>query len=77
MKKNDISISEWLAAERAAHRGTTEQPEGSMTVEQYAGKTNRSIPRAGQVLRDMFKAQKVKREKWRGPESTAYVYFLK
>lgn len=77
MKKNEISVSEWLAAEREASRGITEQPKGSVTTDQYGEMTNRSGARACQILRDMFKAGKVTREKWRGPESTVYVYFLK
>ena len=72
------SLNDWMAAEQEALRvGILPQPKGSMTVDQYAEKTNRSPARARFVLGSMCKTGHAKSEKWRdGVSGVRKVYWL-
>ena len=80
MKKlPEISVSEWMDAERELKQLSIDpQPKGSVTVEQFATMTKRSIPQARKILGYMKKAGIATSQPWRnGNSGLCNVYFLK
>lgn len=76
---NNISVSEWLKAEQEYKKFSTEpQPKGSVTVEQYAEATSRSVCRARAILSDLRRTGLATSQRWKdGEHGAKNVFFLK
>lgn len=80
MKKElpTITINEWLQAEQDLAMNRAEpQPGGSMTAEQYALATGRSMGHARKVLVELVNVGKATRQRWHsGTSGPRFVYTL-
>ncbi len=74
-----FSIEDWSKAEqRLKDSWIQPQPPKSITVEQYAQLTGKSLPRARKLLNEMRVAGLATSQKWRnGNTGTRNVYFWK